>query len=629
MATFYSGYSNQYRLRLEVTQKSQDVNNNTSTVSWALYLESGNRYYQQYGTRVNVSIGGETVHNSNVQRNVSGMNTSTLVESGTKTVSHNSDGTKKLSVYALLETNTKSSITPSSALVINSSMNLTTIARASKPTLSSRSVSFGSSVTIYTNRQSSKFTHKIIASLGDRSETIAENVSDSYQWTVPYYWMSLIPTSSSATITIYLQTFSGNTRIGITATSLTASIGSGSSGPSIGYISVSEDDYTVKDKLKGAVYVQGQSKLKVSFSASGRNGASVRSSSVTVEGKTYIGSSISTETIKGSGTLTITCRATDSRGTSSSRSATITVEPYSPPKINEFSVYRANSNGGYNKRGTYARANYKAVVTSLNNKNTIDYTLKYRIKGSSSWQSVSISQSNYVSDSYRVVPNISLQNTYDFTLVIEDLFSRAESTTGFGTGDITMDFKEGGKGVAFGKFSERDNTIESAWDIDINSKEPYLNLKPSGDYKGLRVGKQGNDNFYSINDYDGIGINIYTAGKLTHNQNEIANKKYVDDQVQSAKNLANSANNKIAQLPKIVTGQTKISNVSSRSVSYQTIYYSGFSSPPKVFVTNLSGAPNLYPTSVYYVSKSDATIYTYNGHSATVNIDIAWVAIGN
>ena len=157
MATFYSGYSNQYRLRLEVTQKSQDVNKNTSTVDWALYLENGISYFQQYGTQVTVSLGGESVHNSNIQRSVYGMNTTTLSESGTKTINHNADGSKRLAVYALLETNTKDSLTPSSALVINSSMSLTTIPRASKPTLSSGSVNFGDTVTINTNVKSNLY----------------------------------------------------------------------------------------------------------------------------------------------------------------------------------------------------------------------------------------------------------------------------------------------------------------------------------------------------------------------------------------------------------------------------------------------------------------------------------------
>ena len=269
MATFYSGYSNQYRLRLEVTQKSQDVNKNTSQVDWALYLESGNRYFQQYSTQVTVSLAGDTIHNSNVQRSINGTNTSTLVERGTKTINHNADGTRSLAVSAVFETATKDNYSPLTALTINSSMNLTTIPRASKPTLSSGSVNFGSSVTINMNRQATNFTHTVRAVLGSKSVTIAQNVATSTQWTVPVDWMSLIPNSASATIAIYVDTFSASTKLGTASTNLTARVSS-SYCADIGTINISEADSTVKEKLKSSVYVQGQSKLEVRFGATGK-----------------------------------------------------------------------------------------------------------------------------------------------------------------------------------------------------------------------------------------------------------------------------------------------------------------------------------------------------------------------
>ncbi|AVM42816.1 DUF859 family phage minor structural protein [Fastidiosipila sanguinis] len=599
MATFYSGYSNQYRLRLEVTQKSQDINKNTSQVDWALYLENGNRYFQQYGTQVTVSLAGETAHNSNIQRSISGANTTTLVERGTKTIYHNADGTRNFAVSAVFETATKDRYSPLTALTINSSMNLTTIPRASKPTLSSGSVNFGSSVTINTNRQVNSFTHTVRAVLGSKSITIAQNVATSTQWTVPVDWMSLIPNASSATIAIYVDTFSGSNKLGTASTNLTAKVSSSYSAD-IGTINVSEADETVKEKLNSSVYVQGQSRLEVRFGATGKYGAVIRTSSVTVEGKSYPSHHITTDVIKGSGVRDVICRVTDSRGFTTEKRTTVKVEPYSPPKINEFNAYRANPNGSYNKQGTYARANYKAEISSLAGKNLISYQLSYKPRNSETWQTVSISQTNYISDSYRVVPNVSLKNSYEFKLIVEDYFSRAEASSSFGTGENSVYFREGGKGIAFGKYAEKENTIESAWDIDV---------------KGLLIGKQDNDSFYSIIDNKGSGIDFQTVGKLTHNQKEFADKNYVDS--------------KTANIPKIVTGQIKISNVGSRRVENQKITYTGFSSPPKVYVTNLSGAPNLYPLSVYYVNRDNATIYAYNGHSSTVSIDVAWVAIGN
>lgn len=599
MATFYSGYNKQYRLRLEVTQKSQDINKNTSQVDWALYLEAGAYHFKQYRTQVSVSLAGESVHNSNVQRSLNGAHTTTLLERGTKTIYHNADGSRNFTVQASVSVGGSAYYLPSGTLTINSSMNLTTIPRASKPTLSSGSVNFGDTVTINTNRQVNSFTHTIRAVLGSKSVTIAQNVETSKQWTVPVDWMSLIPNASSATIAIYVDTFSGSAKLGTASTNLTARVSSSYSAD-IGTITVSEADSTVKEKLNSSVYVQGQSKLEIRFGATGKYGAVIRTSSVTVEGKTYNSHHITTDVIKGSGVIDVICKVTDLRGFTTEKRTTVDVEPYAPPKINEFNAYRANSNGSYNKLGTYARANYKAEISSLAGKNLISYQLSYKPRNSDTWQTVSISQSNYISDSYRVVPNVSLQNYYEFKLIVEDYFSRAEASSSFGTGDITMDFKEGGKGVAFGKFAEKENTVESAWDIDV---------------KGLLIGKQDNDSFYSINDNNGLGIDLQTAGKLTRNQKELADKDYVDSKTEN--------------IPKIVTGQIKISNVESKRVSYQKITYSGFSNPPKVYLTNISGAPHLYPVSIYYVNRDNATIYAYNGYSATASIDVAWVAIGN
>ena len=561
MATFYSGYSNQYRLRLEATQKSQDVNKNTSTVDWALYLETGDRYYQQYGTQVTVSLGGESVHNSNVQRSFNEWYTTTLVESGTKTINHNADGSKRLAVYALFETNTKSISTPLAALVINSSMNLTTIPRASKPTLSSGSVNFGNTVTINTNRQADNFTHTVRAVLGSKSVTIAQNVATSTQWTVPVDWMSLIPNASSATIAIYVDTFSGSNKLGTASTNLTARVSILFSA-NMSEISVSEADSTVKEKLNGSVYVQGQSKLKVIFRAKGKYRATIRAGSVTVEGKSYPSNRITTDVIRGSGVIDVICRVTDTRGFTTEKRTTVDVEPYAPPKINEFNAYRANSNGSYNKLGTYARTNYKAEISSLAGKNLISYQLSYKPRNSDTWQTVSISQDNYISDSYRVVPNVSLQNSYEFKLIVEDYFSRAEASSSFATGDITMDFKEGGKGVAFGKFAEKENTIESAWDVDI---------------KGLLIGKQDNDSFYSIIDNDGLGIDFSTNGKFTQNQSEIITKS----------NIKQNVNQTLANIVRVDTqSKQKVSQTVHFSKAFNTVPTVVLSPSADVFYEN-------------------------------------------
>lgn len=88
-----------YTLKLEVNETSYSVENNTSVVSWALYLTSKNNYsFSNWSFPVIVNIDGE-VYNSSEYRSMPANSTVTIA-SGTKTIEHNSDGTKTISCSA-------------------------------------------------------------------------------------------------------------------------------------------------------------------------------------------------------------------------------------------------------------------------------------------------------------------------------------------------------------------------------------------------------------------------------------------------------------------------------------------------------------------------------------------------
>lgn len=97
MATFYSGYSNTYRLILEVKQTSQDKVNNKSYLSWVLKMSCGAQYYQNQNTKDSfyVKINGQVVYNTTKAVYFSGANTTVTIASGNNlAVSHNADGSK-------------------------------------------------------------------------------------------------------------------------------------------------------------------------------------------------------------------------------------------------------------------------------------------------------------------------------------------------------------------------------------------------------------------------------------------------------------------------------------------------------------------------------------------------------
>ena len=60
---------------------------------------------------------------------------------------------------------------------------------------------------------------------------------------------------------------------------------------------------------------------------------------------------------------------------------------------------------------------------------------------------------------------ISTETSYDVRYTLEDAFSTISVQEIVSTAAVVMDFKSGGKGVAIGKVSERDNTFEVAREL--------------------------------------------------------------------------------------------------------------------------------------------------------------------
>lgn len=98
MATAQSGTNNGYYAIMTVTQASQSVSGNYSTVNYSLTLYSGGINFSGYTIGYDVYVNGSQVayHNNSGNQTSIGKNTSKLVVSGSTTVYHNADGTKSI-----------------------------------------------------------------------------------------------------------------------------------------------------------------------------------------------------------------------------------------------------------------------------------------------------------------------------------------------------------------------------------------------------------------------------------------------------------------------------------------------------------------------------------------------------
>lgn len=152
----------------------------------------------------------------------------------------------------------------------------------------------------------------------------------------------------SFTATIDLVTKSGNTQIGNASTcTCTISTTEANSGPTLSGFTFA-DSYSTTTAITGndQVLIQSYSRLTVTpGTATAKNGASIVSYSAVCSGVTKsntTGAALSLGTIGTSGTRDITLTVTDSRGYTASVTKSVTVVPYSKPKVNSVSLRRTN-----------------------------------------------------------------------------------------------------------------------------------------------------------------------------------------------------------------------------------------------------------------------------------------------
>jgi hypothetical protein len=160
--TYYTNVGSGWRLQLEWTA-TQDISANTSTITAKLYWMSlGSSYTVSSSATKDGSI---TVDGTSSTFSGAGLaalsgNQKKLLHTYTKTVTHNSDGTKSVSFSAYFDAEVTLSGTYYGRISVSGSATLDTIPRASTLT-SSPSWTAGNSLPISISRASSSFTHDI------------------------------------------------------------------------------------------------------------------------------------------------------------------------------------------------------------------------------------------------------------------------------------------------------------------------------------------------------------------------------------------------------------------------------------------------------------------------------------
>ena len=421
---------------------TQNVSKNTSTINWSLSCAGGLSWYAE--RTVNVVIDGTTVY-SKTDRVVRYAGT---IATGTKTITHNSDGSKSFSASV-------------QAAVYGSSINcsgsksftLTQIPRASS--VSVPTFNLGSAGTISISRASSSFTHTLQYTFGTYTGTIAtKTTSTSVSWTPPLNLANAIPSAASGWGSITCITYNGSTQIGTSSTRFTANVPS-SVKPTLGTLSVAVDNSSNSTVNSWGIYLQGVSKAKLTCSASGSYGSTVNSFKITGGySATVSGSSLNYTggTLTSSGSKTFTVQAVDSRGVgSATKNVSVSVKAYSAPTISTFTAQRSSSNS--TKVVVKANWSHTSVTNSAGSSvNNATATLYYKASSASSWSSMSFTQKN---TSVTLSPTFSESVSYNFRFVVKDTVGNSiEKTANISTMDVFLDFHAGGNGLGIGTIIE-------------------------------------------------------------------------------------------------------------------------------------------------------------------------------
>ena len=442
---------------------NSSIPNNRSFIGWSLELiASANGLISSTATKSwSVTVNGTSYSGTNTVG--IGNNSTKTLASGQTVINHNADGTKSFTYSFSQEFGITFGGSSIGTKTGSGTGILDTLPRATTPTLSVQTVDMGGAVTISLPRASTAFTHDLAyAFAGGSYIAIATGVATSHSWTVPLSLADSIPNAASGTVTIRCVTKNGTATVGTTTVLLTAKVPT-SVVPSISSVAVIE---ATGGLATFGAYIQSKSSLRVSITAAGARGSTIKSYASTLLGKTYTGQTWTSGVLNQSGTLSIVTTVTDSRGRTASKTTDITVLAYTTPSISTFIVSRADYNGAATTEGTYLSARTVYAVASLDGKNTAEAKLEYRRAGTTSWSTLV----TYTSPSLNgtLTPKgttFSTDYEWEFRLTVTDEFDASTTYTALmPSGAVILDIRADGKGLAFFKTSTKDG-VEIAGEL--------------------------------------------------------------------------------------------------------------------------------------------------------------------
>ena len=431
----------------------QSQEGNYSDVTAVLTYDRTNSGYTTYGTwSGSITINGAATAGSRYLE--IGYQTHTEAIRATVRVYHEADGSRSVTISAAGGISGTSLFSTEIAGTVTLDM----IPRASA--LSFGTFTLGAAAGITVQAASESFRHTIRCALGSKSAVIADKTAArSVSWTMPLAWAAELPTSTAGTGTLTVETYQGSTLIG--SRSYTCTVYVPESVKPSGTLTVS----VVNEGAAAdwGVCIRGRSSLSYQAAVTGAYGAAVRTCRVAFAGAAADGLSGTVGPAERSGSRKATAVVTDARG----RSVTLTSEAvevldYYQPVLETVSVGRCGADGTLQTDGAYVRVLCTARCAPCGGYNALTLRARYRRVGGS-WGAYQALTSGAAS----VLAGFETTGSYEVELTASDSLGGSKAVVvPVSTAEVTLHLRPGGKGAAFGKYSEKE-ALECAWDAEF------------------------------------------------------------------------------------------------------------------------------------------------------------------
>ena len=394
-------------------------------------------------------------------------NTSTEIYSATKSVQHEEDGSKTVTVKAVFDTKVAAGV-----LTEEKTLKLDTILRSS---MSVPVFTLGKAGEIRITPVSEGMEHEILYTIGGKSGTaVKRTAATNVSWTPPMELAEEITDSMTGKGTLTLKGYKGSavsSRSYEFAAQIPSSAGPKITGP------VAEIDNSGLG-VNWAFAVQGKSVLRFEAEASVQYGATLKEKgfSFGIQSMEQMSGSL---VPKASGSFMPRWAVTDSRGFSAGVALQkITVWPYSDPALKDPRAYRSNSEGVWDEGGNCLTVIAGVAYSDVAHLNEARLRMRKREVGGA-WGSYTELQQN----EYNILTGLAENKSYEVELSAADALGVGKTVVYIiPTAKAAFVLADGGQGAGFGKYPEQDG-LDMAWDIHMNGMTVDGLREPEADHE--------------------------------------------------------------------------------------------------------------------------------------------------